>query len=47
MRINKSAKAFGKCSLEQTATLRAWSEKNNLPVDKHRKQLEMELDEDD
>ena len=43
--IDKSAKSFGKCSVEQTATLRAWSEKNGLDVDKYREQVEKELDE--
>ena len=45
--ITKCTKSFGKCTLEQTATLRAWSEKNHLPVDKHRIQVQKELDEDE
>ena len=45
-RITKCTKSFGKCTVEQTATLRAWSDKNNLPVDKYRDQVQMELDED-
>ena len=44
--IQKCTKSFGKCSVEQTATLRAWSDKNNLPVDKYRKQVMRELQED-
>ena len=43
--IEKSSKSFGKCSVEQTATLRAWSEKNGLPVDRHRDQVMKELED--
>ena len=46
-KISKCTKALGKCSVEQTATLRAWSDKKGLSVDKHRVQVEKELDEDE
>ena len=45
--IKKCTKSFGKCTVKQTATLRAWSEKNDLPVDKYCKQVELELAEND
>ena len=45
--IKKCTKSFGKCTVEQTVTLRAWSEKNDLPVDKFRKQVEMELEDNE
>ena len=45
-RINKCVKSFGKCTVEQTATLMAWSDKNNLPVDKYRERVQKQLDED-
>ena len=45
--IKTCAKSFGKCTVEQTATLRAWSEKNDLPVEKHRVQVMKELDDQD
>ena len=45
--ITKCTKSFGKCTVEQTATLRAWSNKNQLPVDKYRPQVISELEEQD
>ena len=44
--IKKCTKSFGKCSVEQTVTLRAWSAKNNLPVEKYREEVMKELQED-
>ena len=44
--IRKATKSVNKSSVEQTATLRAWSEVNKLDVGKYRKQVEEELDED-
>ena len=46
-KISKCTKALDKCSVEQTATLRVWSEKKGLNVDKHRVQVEQTLDEDE
>ena len=45
-KISKCAKSFGKCTVEQTATLMAWSEKNNLPIDKYRTKVQNQLDAD-
>ena len=45
--IKKCTKSLGKCSVEQTATLMAWSEKNNLPVDKYRNKVLKQLEEED
>ena len=45
--IKKCTKKFGKCSVEQTATLRAWSAKNKLNVDKYREEVVKELNEED
>ena len=45
--ITKCTKSLGKCSVEQTATLMAWSEKNNLPVDKYRNQVLKQLEAED
>ena len=44
-KLEKYSKSMGKCGVEQTATLRAWSAKNNLPVDDYRTQVEKELEE--
>ena len=44
-KISKCAKSFGKCTVEQTATLMAWSEKNGLPVDKFRNVVQKQLEE--
>ena len=45
--IQKCTKSFGKCSVEQTATLMAWSAKNGLDVDKYRSQVIKELEDSD
>ena len=45
--IKKCTKSLGKCSVEQTATLMAWSDKNGLSVDKYRSQVIQELEESD
>ena len=46
--IKKCTKRLGKCGVEQTATLMAWSAKNNLDVDKYRKKvLDDEKDDSD
>ena len=45
--ITKCVKSFGKCTVEQTATLMAWSEKNELPIDKYRKKVQRDLDQDE
>ena len=45
--IKKCTKTLGKCGVEQTATLMAWSEKNNLDVDKYRNKVLEDLDKDD
>ena len=45
--IKKCTKSLGKCSVEQTATLRAWSFKNDLDVDPYRTQVVQELQDDD
>ena len=45
--IKKCTKSLGKCSVEQTATLMAWSEKNELPVDKYRTKVMKQLEDDD
>ena len=45
--IQKCTKSIGKCSVEQTATLMAWSEKNELPVDKYRKKVLLDLQKED
>ena len=45
--IKKCTKSFGKCSIKQTATLWAWSDKNNLQVDKYWKQVISELEDSD
>ena len=42
--IRKTANLVKKGSIEQTATLRAWSEKNNLNIDKFRQQVEQEIE---
>ena len=44
--IRDATKSIKKSSVEQTACLRAWSDKNELDVDKYRKQVEKELDND-
>ena len=44
--IKKCTKSLGKCSVEQTATLMAWSEKNELQVDKYWKRVQKQLDDD-
>ena len=44
--IKKCTKTLGKCGVEQTATLMAWSEKNNLDVDKYRNKVLEDLDKD-
>ena len=41
--LKKCTKSLGKCSVEQTATLRAWSDKNKLDVARYRKQVQQEL----
>ena len=45
--IKKCTKTLGKCGVEQTATLMAWSDKNGLNVDKYRSRVIQELDETD
>ena len=45
--IKKCTKTIGKASVEQTATLMAWSDKNDLHVDKYRKKVLEDLDKDD
>ena len=45
--IKKSTKSFGKCSVEQTATLMAWSEKNGLDVAKFRTKVMKELEDNE
>ena len=48
--IKKCTKSLGKCGIEQTATLMAWSEKNGLQVDKYRDKVRKQLadsEEDD
>ena len=45
--IKKCTKTLGKCGVEQTATLMAWSEKNGLDVDKYRIQVLKELEDND
>ena len=45
--IKKCTKSMGKCSVEQTATLMAWSDKNGLDVVKYRNQVIQELEEND
>ena len=44
--IKKCMKSFDKCSVEQTATLRAWSTKNDLDVGKYHAQVIKELQDD-
>ena len=45
--IQKCTKTLGKCSVEQTATLMAWSDKNGLNVDKYHSRVIQEVDETD
>ena len=45
--IQKCTKTLGKCGIEQTATLMAWSEKNGLQVDKYREKVVQELEDTD
>ena len=45
--IKKCTKSLGKCSVEQIATLMAWSEKNDLHVDKYRKKVLQDLEKED
>ena len=45
--IKKCTKSMGKCSVEQTATLMAWSEKNGLDVEKYHKRVIDQLEEAD
>ena len=45
--IQKCTKTLGKCGIEQTATLMAWSEKNGLDVDKFRTKVMQQLEEKD
>ena len=42
--LQKCTKSLGKCSVEQTATLMAWSDKNGLDVDKYRDRVIKELE---
>ena len=42
--IRKCSESIKKSTVEQTATMRAWSEQNSLNVAKFRKQVEDELD---
>ena len=41
--IRKCTESVKKSSVEQTATMRAWSAQNNLDVDKFRQEVESEL----
>ena len=41
--IRKCTESVKKSSVEQTATMRAWSAVNKLPVDKFRQEIEDEL----
>ena len=45
--IKKCMKTLGKCGVEQTATLMAWSEKNQLDVDKYRNKVIQDLEKED
>ena len=38
---------MGKCGIEQTATLIAWSDKNGLDVDKYREKVLQKLEDTD
>ena len=42
--IRRCTQSVKKSSVEQTATMRAWSEKNQLNVEKFRDQVEKELE---
>ena len=44
--IHKCTTSIKKSTVEQTATMRAWSAKNKLNVDKYRAQVENELNEE-
>ena len=43
--IRKCTKSVCKSSVEEAATMRAWSAKNDLDMDKYRQQVQQELDE--
>ena len=45
--IKKCTKTLGKYGVEQTATLMAWSENNDLDVDKYHNKVQQDLDKDD
>ena len=45
--IKKCTKTLGKCGVEQTATLMAWSDQNGLKVDKYRAKVIAELEDND